>query len=49
MARVAKRFMPISCGSTPEGEDDLTDSMVRWFKRIADDANDFLEFVRCGV
>jgi hypothetical protein len=40
--------MPFSSGSTPEGKDDLTDSTVRRFERIADGADDFLEFVRCG-
>jgi hypothetical protein len=36
MARVAKRFMPFSSGSTPD-DDDLTDSTVKRFERIADD------------
>ncbi|KAM0826222.1 hypothetical protein ACQ4PT_069024 [Festuca glaucescens] len=48
MARVAKRFVPFSRGSTRDADDDLTDSTVRRFERIADGAYDFFQFVRCG-
>ena len=49
MARVAKRFVPFSRGSTSgDGDVDLTDSTVRRFERIAEGADDFFEFVRCG-
>lgn len=46
VARAVKRFMPFSRGTTPG--DDLTDSAVRRFERIADGADGFIEFVRCG-
>uniref|UniRef100_A0ACD5TH62 Uncharacterized protein n=1 Tax=Avena sativa TaxID=4498 RepID=A0ACD5TH62_AVESA len=44
MARVAKRFMLFG----GHGTDDLSNSAVRRFERIADGADDFFEFVRCG-
>ncbi|KAM0921998.1 hypothetical protein ACQ4PT_006471 [Festuca glaucescens] len=47
MARVANRFMPFSSASTPD-DDELTESTVRRFERMADGAHDFFEFVRCG-
>uniref|UniRef100_M8B6E3 Rx N-terminal domain-containing protein n=1 Tax=Aegilops tauschii TaxID=37682 RepID=M8B6E3_AEGTA len=46
VARAAKRFMPFSRGTAPG--DDLTDSAVRRFERIADGADGFFELVRCG-
>jgi hypothetical protein len=55
MARAAMRFMPFASGSNlgdDDDEDDLTDSTVRRFERIADGADELLEFVRrsgtCG-
>uniref|UniRef100_A0ACD5U3L0 Uncharacterized protein n=1 Tax=Avena sativa TaxID=4498 RepID=A0ACD5U3L0_AVESA len=49
MAQVARRFMPFSRGNDhPGDDDDLTDATVRRFQRIAEGADDFLKFVRCG-
>ncbi|CAM0955715.1 unnamed protein product [Alopecurus aequalis] len=48
MAQVAMRFMPFSRGSTSHADDDLTDSAVRQFERIAEGTDEYLEFVRCG-
>ncbi|KAM0916142.1 hypothetical protein ACQ4PT_010257 [Festuca glaucescens] len=50
MARAARRFVPFSRGTDTDhpGDDNLTDSTVRRFERIADGADDFFQFVRCG-
>uniref|UniRef100_A0ACD5TAM0 Uncharacterized protein n=1 Tax=Avena sativa TaxID=4498 RepID=A0ACD5TAM0_AVESA len=49
MAQVARRFVPFSRGNDhPGDDDDLTDATVRRFQRIAEGADDFLKFVRCG-
>ncbi|KAM0921997.1 hypothetical protein ACQ4PT_006470 [Festuca glaucescens] len=50
MAQVARRFVPFSRGTDTDhpGDDNLTDSTVRRFERIANGADDFFQFVRCG-
>ncbi|KAM0826221.1 hypothetical protein ACQ4PT_069023 [Festuca glaucescens] len=48
MAQAARRFVPFSRGTDHPGDVDLTDSTVRQFERIADGADDFFRFVRCG-
>ncbi|KAM0916144.1 hypothetical protein ACQ4PT_010258 [Festuca glaucescens] len=48
MTQAARRFVHFSRGTDHPGDVDLTDSTVRRFERIADGADDFFQFVRCG-